>query len=123
MDGIELELQKANTKAFIDAKPSVVVLTPRTRERTKSGGFSYVLGTPRAPQTVRVIELGMTSSAPVVQLTDGSQREQTFWLLGESDAVFAVDDVWSDDGRDWQITEVVRSNQYEQRAVVVERGR
>lgn len=126
MNAFELSMHIANTKEHIDYKPSSITLTPVTRQRTSGGGYKDVDDTPRAAQTFRIIELGSNQAIPVIQLTDGSQREVEFWLLGMPDAQVAVNDHWTaTDGseREWLVAEVVRSNLYEVRAMVVERGR
>lgn len=124
MDAAELDIHRRNTSAFIDVKPSVISLTPDARVRTAGGGWKYDEGVLRAPQKFRIIELGGNQSIPVVTLTDGQQREATFWLLGEHDAIVERDDFWvAEDGREWRIGDVVRTNEYEMRALVVERGK
>jgi hypothetical protein len=124
MDQIELDIQRQNTAAFIAVKPTTITLTPREQERVPSGGYKYVDQVPRFPQTFRIIELGMQSTPPILQLQDGTQRQMRFWLLGPYDAVIEPLDWWeTDDGRFWQIGDVVRENEYEQRGLVVERGK
>lgn len=125
MDAVELEIHKANTRAFIDVKPSVLALTPKTdRVRTAAGGWKDADAAPRQPQTFRIIELGTRAGRQEIKLQDGSLREVVFWLLGEVDAQIDVDDWWTaEDGRLWQVADIVRSNGYETRAPVVERGR
>lgn len=123
MDPVELDIHRKNTRAFIAVKPSIVVLTPQTNVRKPGGGYSIVQGTPRDPQTMRIIELGMVQTPQVLNLTDGKQREARFWLLGEFSAQMATGDFWrSDDGRLWEIGDIVRENGYEQRGLVAERG-
>ena len=123
MDQMELRIHRANTTAFIAVKPSTIVLQSiETKERTKSGGFKRIQGGPREPQVFRLIELSGTN-IPIQQATDGEQREEEFQLLGDWDAQVELDDWWmADDGRSWRIREIKRSNQYEVRAMVVERG-
>lgn len=124
MDSLELRIHRANTKSFIDERPVAITLIPRRRERTAGAGWKYSDLPPRRPQTFRIIELGMTSSPPVVELTDGTSRQVNFWILGEHDAVLEKDDYWETaDGRFWSVADVIRSNQYEVRGVVIERGR
>jgi hypothetical protein len=124
MNPLELKVNRANTKAFIDAKPSDLVLIPQEKEPTKSGGFKLVPTTPRASQTMRIIELGTNQSPPVLVLSDGKQREAEFWLLALHDAEVAINDYWvAEDGREWLVGDLVRSNAYEVRGLVTERGR
>jgi hypothetical protein len=124
MDAIELDIQTENTAAFIAAKPVSIVLIPSTRSRTPAGGYKLTDGAPRDPQTFRIIELGMQSSPPEIKVQDGTLRAVSFWLLGLPSAAVSNWDHWIDQatGRHWQVADVIRSNEYEVRAVVVEYG-
>lgn len=123
MNPFELRINRANTRDFISHRATEIILTPRDKLDTPSGGYKYQDGPPRPPQTFRIIELGTSSTPPVITLTDGNQREAEFWLLGEWDAQVAVDDYWTaPDGREWLVGDLVRDNNYETRALVVERG-
>lgn len=124
MDKTELAIHRANTADFIGQRPTSLTLTPYERQRTDGGGFKFVQLPPRPPQTFRIIELGMKSAPQILQLTDGQQRVVVFWLLGAHDAAVERDDFWTArDGREWRVGDVIRSNGYETRAVVVERGK
>lgn len=124
MNPIELSINRLNTQAFINAKPSSIELIPQTKEETKSGGYKLVPGTARSPQTMRIIELGANQTPPIITLTDGKQREASFWLLALHDAAMAVNDYWvAADGREWLVGDIVRSNHYETRGLVTERGK
>lgn len=124
MNPIELSVNRLNTQAFIGAKPSSIVLVPQTKEETKAGGFKLVSGAPKAPQILRIIELGLNQNPPMITLQDGKQREASFWLLGCHDADMAINDYWTaQDGREWLIGDIVRPNGYEVRGLVSERGK
>ena len=124
MSSVELKINRDNTTAFIAVKPSSVVLIPQEKVEQPSGGYKLVDGEPRRQQTFRIIELGMHQTPPIITLTDGKQRAVDFWLLGEWDADMAVDDHWmAEDGREWLVGDIVRSNHYETRGLVVERGK
>jgi hypothetical protein len=118
----ELELNRENTAAFIAARPTQIVLTPVKRTRTGTKGFKDEDQPVRKVQTFRIIENGAPRN-PVTRGENGTQREVDFMLLGLHDAIVEVNDHWETDGRQWRVDEVVRSNGYEQRALVVERGR
>lgn len=124
MDAIELALQIENTAAFIAAKPSSIVLIPKTEKtRTPAGGWTFADGDPRPAQTFRIIELGQKSTPPTIKVQDGTLREVAFWLLGTPDVVVAKNDHWTSvDGRAWTVADIIRSNEYEVRAIVVEDG-
>lgn len=125
MDPVELDYHRKNTAAFILVRPTVISLTPVLRVRSASGGFTEVDQPPRALQTFRIIELGASSTPPILRLTDGSQREAAFELLGAWNSMMAVGDHWYDavTGREWRIGDVVIDNGYERRGLVTERGR
>jgi hypothetical protein len=122
---LELEMHRENTLAFIAANPVEVVLTPiATRVRTASGGWVESDGTPRSPQIMRIIELGARGEPATIKLQDGTERNVDFWLLGAYDAAVEVGDHWTaEDGRDWEVGDIIRSNGYETRALVAERGK
>lgn len=123
---LEISIQRANTRWFIAAKPSQIVLTPYVRSRVASGGWKYTAQDARDPQTFRIIEQSASGRAPQVTLTDGTQRAADFLLLGDIDVTVEIDDRWvltDDAGRYWDVRDVVRSNGYEVRAWVVELGR
>ena len=124
MDATELKYHRLNTEAFISQKPTVVTLTPQTKQETASGGYKLVPGVTKSAQTVRVIELGMNQSPPILINTDGKQRVAEFWLLGAFNSDIQINDYWvAEDGREWVVGDVVRSNQYEVRGLVTERGK
>lgn len=122
----ELDINRKNTLAFIAAKPSTLALTARTKEDTPGGGWKWVVAdNPREPQTMRIIEMGTQVTPPIITLTNGKQREVEFWLLGAHDAVMEIGDFWvATDGtqRVWEVGDIVRSNDYEVRGLVAERG-
>lgn len=129
MDPVELQYHRLNTEAFISVKATSIVLTPQTKQPTPSGGYKMVDGTPRPAQMFRIIELGANQTPPILQLTDGTQREAEFWLLGKWDAVVDIDDWWemvdpaTGNLRQWLVGDIVRPNGYEVRGLVTERGK
>lgn len=123
MDATELAVHRENTLAYIAANPTTVTLTPiDTKERTPAGGWKEVPGEPRQPQTMRIIEVSARSEPATVKLQDGTERVVSFWLLGAHDAVVEVGDSWTEGTREWEVGDIIRSNHYETRALVAERG-
>ena len=111
------------TKAFIDANPVTLVLTPRTREKKPAGGWAWKEGSPRAPQVMTLIEqTGLSGQPKPVVTVDGVERRVEFELLSEWDAGLAAGDVYSYQGKDWEVVELWIDNGYEKRAMVVARG-
>lgn len=123
MDAVELDINRKNTTAFIAFKPVSLALIPVVREKVLSGGWKEVDQPARPPQTFRIIELGATTRIPKIKTQDGVERDAQYWLLGEHDAAVGLGDHWTEGTRHWAIGEIIRTNEYETRCVVVERGR
>lgn len=123
LSAAELKAQRANTKAFIAANPSVLTLIPRVR--FKSGtGVSYQDQPARPPQTFKLIDQS-TSSSPtpgLVQTSDGRERLTDYIMLGEPDVEIALWDYWTDANGTWEVAQIFPPNQYEVRAAVVRRA-
>lgn len=120
----ESDIHRKNTLAFIAANPTAVTLIPiQEKVRTASAGWTVQSGTPRSSQIMRIIEPSARSTPATVKLQDGTERVVSFWLLGAHDAAVAVGDHWTEaDGRSWEVGDIIRSNHYETRALVAERG-
>lgn len=119
----ELSIHRQNTTAYIAANPTSVTLVPiQEKVRTASGGWTTSDAAPREPQTMRIIELGARVEPATVKLQDGTERVVRFWLLGEWDASIEVGDHWVEGSREWEVGDIIRSNHYETRALVAERG-
>jgi hypothetical protein len=121
---VEIAMKRRNTKAFIDANPSTLVLIPRVKVNGPTG-VRLVDQTPRLAQTLRLID----QSAPggptpgTVAGADGKQRKVEFQMIGNWDAVFSVLDYWLDvDGSRLEVAEMLPYNGYERRAQVVRYG-
>ena len=120
----ELAVNRRNTAAFIAARPLSLVLIPQIRTKTASGGFLYVPGTPRAEQTLRLIEQASAygNSPGLLQASDGKQRRVQYQLLGAYDAVIGVYDYWEADGKRFEVAELLPFNGYERRGQVIQYG-
>ena len=117
---IDLETNRVLTKTFIDALPVTLSLRPRARTRTASGAFEWYESPTRLPQIFTLIE---PSGDPLPTITqDGVVRTIEFELLGEWDAKLARFDVFTHQGREWEIIELFFDNGYERRAMVSARG-
>lgn len=124
MDPVELSVHRANTKAFIDANPSQVTLTPRTAHKT-GNGVRYEEGAPRAAQTMRVIDQtrAFGPEPGTIVAGDGKQARLEYQLLGEWDAVIGKNDVWTDaSGIQWVVIDLLPDQDYERRAQVMRYG-
>lgn len=121
--GINLPLNRKLTKAFIAFNPVTVVLTPRARVKKPAGGFGWQEGTARDPQVMTVIEqTGLSGQPKPLRTVDGVERVVEFELLGAYGATIARDDVFSYQGKDWEVIDLYHDNGYEVRALVSARG-
>jgi hypothetical protein len=121
----ELAFHSRVTQLFIAANPSELVLTQAGMVKTASGGRVRSDGPTRPAQTFRLIDQSTSfgSTPGPVRTADGVSRRATHQLLGYRDAVFAVGDFWTgDDGRRYEIVEILPDNGYERRARVVAYG-
>jgi len=121
---LQLNTQRRLTKAFIDRAPVTLTMTPRSREKTLSGGSRWVDGgAPRAPQVMTLIELGTVGGQPEPTRTvDGVERRVEFELLAEFNAQLARFDTFTHQGKSWEIIDLFYDNGYEIRAMVSARG-
>jgi hypothetical protein len=119
----ELKAQRNNTLAFIAANPTTITLIPRTKFKDGSG-VTLVNGTPRAPQSLRLIDQSTARNIwpGLIQTSDGRERLVDFMLLGPHDAVIQIWDYWTDSQGILEVAEIFPWNQYEVRAAVVRRA-
>lgn len=118
-----LAVQRKLTTAFIEAIPVVITLTPRVKTKLPAGGFDLLEQTPRNPQTMTVIEQTGIEGQPVPRKTlDGVERVVYFELVAEWDAALERRDVFTYQGKDWEIIDLYFDNGYERRAYVSSRG-
>lgn len=118
-----LALNRKLTKAFIDANPVTLILTPRTRAKKPAGGWAWEEGTPRDAQVMTLIEqTGLSGQPKPVVTVDGVERRVEFELLSEWDAALTAGDVYTYQGKEWEVVELWIDNGYEKRAMVIARG-
>jgi hypothetical protein len=119
----EIAVQRRLTRAFINRLPVTVVLTPRSREKTPSGGTKWVDGTPRGPQVMTLIEMSTLAGSPEgIRTIDGVERRIEFEMVAETGSELARYDVFTHQGKDWEVIDLFYDNQYEVRALVSSRG-
>lgn len=118
----ELEVNRANTKAFIDADPVSVVFERKDKESDGEGGYVWgegVLPAPE-PQTMRLIP--QSDSMPVIQTPDGFQRTPGYVLLGEWNSSMEIWDYFTIGTTKYQIVSPIRpvhtDNAYEKKGDV-----
>jgi hypothetical protein len=102
----ELEINRANTRAFIEADPVVLTLTPNALQKTAGGGKRMQPGAPRTPQQFRLIPQSDVQTS--VQTPDGIQVTPTFVLMGDWLAVMDRWDTFDLNGHSYQVVSTVR---------------
>lgn len=120
---MDLATNRMLTKAFIDFLPVELTLIPRAKVKKPAGGFAWEDQAPRDPQTFTLIESGTVGGLPRPTVTaDGVERVVEFELLGEWNAEVARFDVFTHQGKEWEVVDLFFDNQYERRALVSARG-
>lgn len=118
----EIAVNRKNTAAFIDADYELVTLTPRTKTRSNTGGFTWTKAAPRAPQKFHFGER-VTNAMPNNHVPGGTQRTEDYTLLGNWDAAIEVNDIFTrSDGSEWEVVALQTENGYERRATVIRYG-
>lgn len=114
-------MQRLNTRAFIDANPSLIALQPVRRVAQSSGGYKYDATLPLRPvQKMRVVHLS-DRDRPTITV-DGRTYQAEVMLLGTWDATIERRDRWSSDGQEYEVLEVQAGHGYETKALAVRRG-
>lgn len=117
----ELTVLRRQTKIFIATDPSVITLIPVLKVKNASAGFTRTDQAPRPSQTFKLITLNENAKPTAVQ--DGVERIVDFQLLGEWTAEMDVGDYWVDaENLKYEIVEMVPTNLYETRAMIVKHG-
>jgi hypothetical protein len=119
-EGLEIDIQRRLTLAFIDTRPAMITLVPRARIKQPAGGFTFQSLSPRSPQKMRLIEpVGL----PILLTgSDGIQRELEMILLGRWDCDLEKYDIFDYGGRAYEVAQLYFPNGWEQRAEVIRFG-
>ncbi len=113
----EMRIQRRITAEFIADRPSIITLIPTTREIQPNRSYAEVAGTPRDPQTGRLIPL-VGAGASVTEGDVGTVRTVDYQLLLPWDAVVAKGDTFTLAGDGYRVVEIEPDNGYETRAQV-----
>lgn len=117
---LELSIRRYNTRSYIEASPTEVVLTPRN-EQLVGGTKKFVAGTPRAAQQFRVI--WAYDNGVYRQLGDqGGARRFDFIIVGEHDAEVAIGDFWKVGSQEFRVEYIFPRNGYEVKAGGISHG-
>lgn len=116
----ELRIQRAATKAFIDADAVTLVL--HTREKILTGANQGMLidGPDRPPQVFRLIpQQPSPFSGSRLNVEEQSTQSFQYVLLGETDSEMELYDWWFlDTGQQVEITTMMPDNGYERKGLV-----
>lgn len=116
-----LAVTRRQTKWFINDDPFTIILTPTVKTRMPGGGYQITAGTPREPQTVKLVYTGSARGSggqEGSQVTaDGVEHRYDYVIIGEHDFQVAIGDTWQDArGNACRITGLIPDNEYERRA-------
>lgn len=111
-------VQRGLTHAYITENPVELTLTPHVKSRTATGGYATAAGAPRVTQSFRLIEGSSVVITDPARTETGFNRSRDWQLMGEWDALIAVNDTFIYDGKPWYVQNMMPWNGYERRAVV-----
>jgi hypothetical protein len=121
---IELEVNRTNTRAFIEANLSLITLVRQIKTITGTGVKKTAV--PRPTQQARLVDQTRTFDASPGKLTgaDSTSRQLQYQLVMLWDAEVAKDDYWLDGetGERWDVKDLLPDNGYERRAEVMRYG-
>jgi hypothetical protein len=115
----ERDAQIELTSAFIAADPTEVVLVPTVETITASGTKLRTVGTPRDPQTFKLIPMTFDQRPTVT--ADGVERIIDYTLMGMPDAVAELWDTWSTDTGDYYLVVAITDGHGYEKKLLLER--
>ena len=120
VEGLEIDVQRRLTRAFIDTMPVMITLRPRVRAKQPAGGFAFQELSARDVQKMRLVE---PSGLPILLTgSDGVQRELEMILIGTWDCELEKYDVFDFGGRSYEVAQLYFPNNWESRAEVIRFG-
>jgi hypothetical protein len=117
---VEVEVLRVNTKAYIDAAPTSIIISRAMWVSDGSGG--RIPGTPTELEPQRVAFHAAALALPVRRTLDGIEITPEYLLLGTWDADIERGDTFFVDGVKYEVAFVQPDRSYEVRAEVVYRG-
>lgn len=114
-----LDTQKALTTQYIQYDPTEIVLIPYVDTPSSTGGFTRAEGTPKDPQTFKLIAQASFSTRPIVTIA-GVERIIDYVLLGHWESDMEVGDHWTDpvDGALYEVIAIEAGHGYERKGFV-----
>lgn len=117
---VELRVQRATTRAFIEADPITVVLYRSEFLSDGAGGEIKQNPEPLTPQRARLIPMQDGSTPRLI--ADGEQVTPKYMLMGEHDLDVEREDEFTVNGRSYKVVFVNENRQYEVKAEVAYLG-
>jgi hypothetical protein len=115
---------RQGTLDYIAMDPTTITLIPTVRTKQDDGSFIEEDGTPRDPQTFKLISVEFTPQGQKFTITqDGIERVIGFYLLGAWDCIMQARDHWiGDDGRRYTVIALMDGHGYETKGAVEAHG-
>lgn len=120
---MNLEVNREITRLFIADDPSLITLTPNSKEKAPSGGYREVKGEPKPIQMVKVIYQAAKGDAD--STSDGAVRKHSVIIVGLYGANIEEGDTFEwpgNSGSKWVITGIHPDNGYEVKADAIAYG-
>lgn len=117
---VETEMQRKQTKAYIAADPTTVILNRAETVPNGAGGFTHGAPSARSPQVCKFI--APSDTATERQMLDGQMVQVDWVLLFEYDADVKRGDWFFQDGIKYEVVTVRHTGRYEVKAEVTNRG-
>lgn len=120
---MNLEVNREITRLFIVDDPSLITLTPSSKEKAPSGGYREVKGEPKPIQMVKIIYQSAKGDAD--STSDGAVRKHRVVIVGLYGANIEEGDTfeWPENsGSKWVVTGIHPDNGYEVKADAIAYG-
>lgn len=111
----EAKVQRAITKAFVDADAEQIVLNRRVKVDNGAGGYRWE----ESPRPVQTMRLNPLSEGGERLNSDGRMVQSTHTLVGYYGSVIGRFDRFVLNGRPYEVTYVFENNEYQTKAEVV----
>lgn len=115
-------MQRRQTKAFINAAPSTVILSRAGFTSNGAGGRIQGAPSPLPSQTVRLLIPSANYGQGERQLLDGQVVQVDYIMLCEWDADVERGDWFYKDGEKFEVVSVRTVGDYEKKAEITNRG-
>jgi len=120
---VELQINRRNTRYFIDQDPTDLVLKRPQNAKSATGARVRATSIAIPEQRFKLIMVSPAGGSLDQSSEDGRMVRADYVLIGEHDADIEAGDFWYDDfGQQWVVYSLIPYNGYETRANVSARG-